>query len=132
MSEQMKLRIVWPIRIVFILFFCSFPAWLLWLWSQGHSLFQALGGHLLTWNELFPVLGFTIAIFGAWQGLFRWLAAPRLEIELHSTAPTPFWPDGYALHHMRVWNHDSPWWLRPFKLRNEGTKLEDFCLEGPI
>lgn len=63
----------------------------------------------MTGNEILPVLGFTIAIFSAFQGLFRWLAVPRVELRPRYSFP-PEWNHinfyvgelYYSLHYIEV------------------------------
>ncbi|GEM_PF-6587325 len=116
MAESLKSWLVWLMRFTFV-GFCFFLAWQVWLRSQGQWFFEAVGGPLLSGGELLQVFGLTVAIFGGFQGLFRWMAVPRLDIRmpLHP-GPWAINDPNYAIHHIEIWNREWPWLLRPLFL----------------
>ncbi len=105
----------WLVHLTFVAI-CAAIAWLFWVFGQIRfqwpSQWRVMDG-----TEILTVTGLTIAVFSGSQGLFRWLATPRLRLQVHSTSgPIPIRLPEYALHHIEVWNHDWPWFLRPLFL----------------
>ncbi|MCL4553371.1 MAG: hypothetical protein M1305_07475 [Candidatus Marsarchaeota archaeon] len=106
------MAVVLLVRSGFILL-CVALAWSFWFFSQSDFQFPAQL-RVMTGAEILAVTGLTIAIFSGFQGLFRWLATPRLELCVHSVSgPLPISTGIHAVHHIEVWNVDWPLLFRP-------------------
>jgi len=108
-----------------------------WIWMRPALIFTGLFLGYTLWagfskdlwfdggQDLLVALVLALAILAVVPVFLGWFGSPTPRIETHASLPEPIRIQGLAVHHLAVWNHELPKWVRPLVLRvaPEGCQL---------